>query len=292
MRFKLSDLEAFAAVGHHLSFTRAAAALGIAQPRLSALIKGFEERLGFAILQRNSRQVSLTEAGANLLKHVDKVLAELEGAAQCAAEWRHRQFGSIRVGAPLSTALIPARRHLIDRFQKTRPDVPLTIVNGYTDALLAMLENRGIDIAIGYGEWNRSGLDSRRIGISRCHLIVAPGDPLENCATVPTDQLAGRAIAVFPRTIGLLHDQLYRPFRAAGCTLVEAPEPATSSLIAFGALNRLPTVIHLWEGQDRAHPRAIPMQSDAFDLALTLFMRSDLHHGPAATLWELACSMA
>jgi predicted DNA-binding protein (UPF0251 family) len=62
MRLNLREIEAFALVGRHLSFSRAAAGLGLSQPRLSAMVKAFEKRLGVAVFVRNSRNVSLTPA--------------------------------------------------------------------------------------------------------------------------------------------------------------------------------------------------------------------------------------
>ncbi|WP_242123865.1 LysR family transcriptional regulator [Sphingobium sp. Sx8-8] len=293
MRLRLNDLETFAAVGRHLSFTRAAAELGISQARVSAVIKGLEQQLGVALLHRSSRNVRLSLAGTEMLAHAQEVLSALDRAAECAAGWRSRQFGSIRIGAPLSTALIPARREMIERFQMARPDVTMTIVNELTGPLLDMLGEGAIDIAITFGEWQRPGIESHRVATARGYLIVSEGDPLAALDVVTADRLKGRAVAVFPRSIGVLHDPLYEPFRQAGCSLVEAPEPAMSSLISFGRRNRLPTVIHLWEPSElAAYPDAVPLAERAFDSVLTIFKRTDVTRGTTAKFWALATGRA
>jgi DNA-binding transcriptional LysR family regulator len=58
-----NELAAFAVVAKERSFTRAAAKLGVSQSALSQTIRGLEERLGFRLLTRTTRSVSLTEAG-------------------------------------------------------------------------------------------------------------------------------------------------------------------------------------------------------------------------------------
>ena len=64
---ELRQLQYFAAVARHRSFTRAAAALYVTQPALSQQIRRLEAELGLAVLRRTSKGVELTPAGADLL---------------------------------------------------------------------------------------------------------------------------------------------------------------------------------------------------------------------------------
>jgi DNA-binding transcriptional LysR family regulator len=87
------ELAYFVAVAEERNFTRAAARLGIAQPPLSRAIHRLERRLGVRLLERTSRQVSLTRAGEVLLREGRKALstlAEAEGLAQRAGQARQR----------------------------------------------------------------------------------------------------------------------------------------------------------------------------------------------------------
>src|SRR5207247_11389274 len=65
---ELRELRYFIAVAEELNFTRAAARLGMAQPPLSAAIGKLERKLGARLLERTSRRVALTPAGAELLE--------------------------------------------------------------------------------------------------------------------------------------------------------------------------------------------------------------------------------
>ncbi|GAO11972.1 putative LysR family transcriptional regulator [Streptomyces lydicamycinicus] len=85
----------FVAVAEELHFGRAAQRLGIAQPPLSRAIRQLERRLGAALLERSSRAVTLTEAGAVLLREARAALDAVE-----AAERRTRRAALAATGRP------------------------------------------------------------------------------------------------------------------------------------------------------------------------------------------------
>jgi DNA-binding transcriptional LysR family regulator len=66
-RADLADLTAFVAVADNLSFRAAASRIGVTPSALSHTMRHFEERLGFRLLNRTTRSVSLTDAGLRLL---------------------------------------------------------------------------------------------------------------------------------------------------------------------------------------------------------------------------------
>jgi DNA-binding transcriptional LysR family regulator len=89
------ELRYFVAVAEELHFGRAAQRLGIAQPPLSRAIGGLERRLGAALLVRGARGVTLTEAGAVLLREARAALDAVE-----AAERRTRRAALAATGSP------------------------------------------------------------------------------------------------------------------------------------------------------------------------------------------------
>jgi DNA-binding transcriptional LysR family regulator len=76
----LNDLAAFAAVAEHRSFRKAADALGVSRSALSHTLLGLEKNLGVRLLNRTTRSVAPTEAGATLLTRLDPVLRDLDAA--------------------------------------------------------------------------------------------------------------------------------------------------------------------------------------------------------------------
>ena len=74
----LTHLAVFAAVARNLSFQKAAVETGLSSSAVSHAIRGLEERLGVSLLNRTTRSVAPTEAGARLLERLTPALGEVE----------------------------------------------------------------------------------------------------------------------------------------------------------------------------------------------------------------------
>src|SRR5215470_3296703 len=109
MDISLRQLRAFVAVAGSASFTSAAQQLHLTQSALSLLIKDLESRLGVRLLDRTTRNVSLSEAGLSFLPLVQGVLQDLERAVGSVADLRDLKRGAARVAAPqlMSLTLLP-----------------------------------------------------------------------------------------------------------------------------------------------------------------------------------------
>src|ERR687884_691949 len=94
-----AGLRAFHAVATEGSFTRAAAALNVTQPTLSAQVKGLEERYGAALFVRRGRGIALTELGEALLEISRRLFALEEQAGELLARARELAVGHLRLGA-------------------------------------------------------------------------------------------------------------------------------------------------------------------------------------------------
>jgi DNA-binding transcriptional LysR family regulator len=97
-RADLADLTAFVAVADNLSFQAAASGLGVAPSALSHTTRHFEERLGFRLLNRTTRSVSLTDAGLRLL---DRLRPAVEQISQGLEDLKREQ------GHPFGRAAMP-----------------------------------------------------------------------------------------------------------------------------------------------------------------------------------------
>ena len=95
----LDSLSSFAAVARTRSFTRAAAELRVSTSALSHTIRELEARLGIRLLQRNSRSVSVTQAGERLLQTLGPALADITGALEELNRERDLVSGSVRITA-------------------------------------------------------------------------------------------------------------------------------------------------------------------------------------------------
>jgi DNA-binding transcriptional LysR family regulator len=99
---ELRELRYFIAVAEELNFTRAAMRLGMAQPPLSAAIGKLERKLGVTLLERTSRRVTLTPAGAVLLEQ-GRIAVEAAGAAAERARRQGTQPGRLTVAVKPGT---------------------------------------------------------------------------------------------------------------------------------------------------------------------------------------------
>ncbi|RVO72941.1 LysR family transcriptional regulator [Sinorhizobium medicae] len=133
-RDTVRDLTAFVAVARELSFTRAAAKLGVSQSALSYTIKSLEERLGVRLLTRTTRSVGLTEAGERLLGTAGLHLDGIEQALAGLSAFRGRPAGTVRIASSdhaAATVLGPVLARLLPSY----PDVTVELVvdNAKTD---------------------------------------------------------------------------------------------------------------------------------------------------------------
>ncbi|MFD3522356.1 LysR family transcriptional regulator [Streptomyces sp. NPDC058653] len=121
------DLRYFVAVAEELHFTRAAERLFVSQPALSKQVRVLERSLGAPLFDRDRRGVRLTSAGAALLPHARRVLAEWEAGLVEFEAAKAAQRATLAVGmstSPGRGGMLPAIR---SRFTAAHPDAVLTL---------------------------------------------------------------------------------------------------------------------------------------------------------------------
>jgi DNA-binding transcriptional LysR family regulator len=142
----LAALEAVAAEG---SFHEAANRLGYTQSAVSQQVAALERIVGQRLVERpgGPRPVSLTEAGAVLLRHAEAIRARLVAAQADLAALAEGAAGTLRLGAfqSASARLLP---ELLPRFAADWPDVEVLLTESATgEELLAMVEGGRLDLA-------------------------------------------------------------------------------------------------------------------------------------------------
>jgi len=148
MTIELSDLSAFVAVAGAGGFRGAAKASGGAASNYSEAVRRLEARLGLRLLNRTTRSVAPTEAGARLLERLVPALGEVESALDVVNAFRERPAGTLRLNVPanVSRIVLPT---IVAPFLAAYPDIRLeiTVEDGFVDVLAA-----GCDAGIRYDE--------------------------------------------------------------------------------------------------------------------------------------------
>ncbi|MCB8874038.1 LysR family transcriptional regulator [Acidisoma silvae] len=199
----LDDLAAFAAVARTLSFTRAAAELQLSTSALSHKIKGMEGRLGIRLLQRSSRSVSVTEAGAQLLRTLAPALEEIGGALD--------RLGQER-GAVAGTVRITATRHGYE-----------TVIRPILPEFLASHPKAGVEVLIDYQKRDiiAERLDAGiRIGekLDQDMIAVSVSPELRMAVVASPAYLAARGVPQVPADL-MQHACINARMTAGGATL-------------------------------------------------------------------------
>jgi len=127
-------------VAAHQSFSRAAEALQLTQPSITARIQALERELGEEMFERSGRGVRLTDAGAIFLPHAERMLQMLREAKEGVEEVRGVGAGRLRLGSALtiSTYVLP---RILRTFHSRYPGVEVIVHTGRSEQVLNMLLN-------------------------------------------------------------------------------------------------------------------------------------------------------
>ena len=178
----LADLGAFADVARHRSFRGAATLRGVSPSTLSEAVRRLEERLGVRLLNRTTRSVTVTEAGARLLDRLLPALGEVSAALDTVNSFRDSPTGTLRLNVPIIVArvMLPG---LVEGFLKAHPGITLDVVaeNNFVDVLAA-----GFDAGVRYGERLEQDMIAVPIGPRRQRFVGGASPAYLAAHGVPT----------------------------------------------------------------------------------------------------------
>jgi LysR family transcriptional regulator, transcription activator of glutamate synthase operon len=143
---ELRQLRYAEAVARHRHFTHAAEELHVAQSALSHQVRRLEAELGTRLFARNSRSVTVTEAGEAVAARARGVLDQVDGLRHEVDELRGLVRGEVGVGATLPAGKIDVPRLLV-RFSEAYPGIEVDLLEGTAGDMLANLAEDRIDAA-------------------------------------------------------------------------------------------------------------------------------------------------
>src|SRR5271169_4590632 len=173
MAAELGDLTAFVTVARAGGFREAARASGGSASSFSEAVSRLETRLGVRLLNRTTRSVAPTEAGARLLDRLGPALGEVEAALDVVNNFRDRPAGTLRLNVPVVAARLVLPR-IVPTFLAAYPDINLEVIaeDSFVDVLAA-----GCDAGIRYDERLEQDMIAIPIGprIQRFATAASPG---------------------------------------------------------------------------------------------------------------------
>jgi DNA-binding transcriptional LysR family regulator len=167
---RLTSMSVFVKVGVHQGFAAAARDLGLSRAGVSKHVVALEQTLGACLLNRNTRNVSLTEVGAIVHERYAHILDEIEEVSRRAGALQVEPRGVLRISAPISfglTHLGSAVAEYMAEFLEVSVDVVLN------DRIVDLIEE-GFDAAIRIGHLPDSALVARRLAPINFVLCASP----------------------------------------------------------------------------------------------------------------------
>jgi DNA-binding transcriptional LysR family regulator len=167
---ELNGISLFIKVVESKSFTEAAEALSISPSAVSKQISRLEDRLGVQLLNRTTRRLGLTEAGAAFYERSARIMAEVEEAEALVTTLHKAPRGLLRVAVPMLLGQLHIAP-LAPAFLAQYPEVRLELV--FSDRTADLIEEE-LDLAIRVDELPDSTLVARRLAPHRRVLCGAP----------------------------------------------------------------------------------------------------------------------
>ena len=202
------QLLAFAALARRGSFTLAAKDLFLTQSAVSHAIKTLEGEVGSPLVSRTGRRVLLTQAGEQFLRHVEKIIREMElarGEIDTLSKWGQ---GRLRVGAGMMACqyLLPV---VLRDFRQSFPKCVIRIEPGDHVRQLELLRGNHVDLAILLEPPRQGDLNFIPLFQDELRFVVAPLHPWAGLSRIPREAIAEETLVLYNKssyTFRLLHD--------------------------------------------------------------------------------------
>ncbi|WKV51087.1 MULTISPECIES: LysR family transcriptional regulator [Dickeya] len=221
MNIELRHLRYFIAVAEELHFGRAAEKLHISQPPLSQQIQALEEQIGAQLLERNNRNVRLTQAGELFLKEAWAIITQVNQAAERAARIQRGEIGELNIGFTSSAPFVKQVSRSLLQFRQSYPEVHIQMLEINTKQQIEPLLDGKLDLGVMRNnplpETLRHQLLLHEPMVAVVHeehpLAAAPG------GHISIQQLASEPFVFFAREVGTaLYDEVLTLLKKYGIT--------------------------------------------------------------------------
>jgi DNA-binding transcriptional LysR family regulator len=188
MNVNLRQVRAFVSVARFGSFTRAAKLLNLTQPALTVQIRQLEQSLDVRLFDRNTRSVSLTRVGRELVPPFQRLLQEFDAIVVDTKDLAAKRHGIVRLAClpSFASTLLPA---VIAKFRARHPRVSFVLKDAVGKRIVSMVREETVDFGIGVVDTDEPDLETLYLMRDRMHVVFPARHPLARARKVTLDSL-------------------------------------------------------------------------------------------------------
>ncbi|PIC63382.1 hypothetical protein CSV79_12150 [Sporosarcina sp. P13] len=184
----IQKLKYFIAVVEHGTISKAAIALNMSQPPLSAAIRSFEEELDVDLFNRVGKRIHLNDTGKLLYKRGKELLASAEIIIQEIHEHHKGNRGHVTIGCSTiaNLTIIP---EVVQYFNENDIPISIHVKEGNAAYILEQIRHHKMDIGILRNVFNKEDLHTTTLLSERLLVALPPSHPLVNNKSITLEEL-------------------------------------------------------------------------------------------------------
>jgi len=209
----LAQIEGFVEIARLGNMRRAADALSISQPALTARLQALEKGLAAPLFRRTHAGMVLTPAGRAFLPHADRAIEAIRSGASLVRELEHGVVGelSLAVAPAVSAYVLP---EILVRFTERHPDVRLRVRTGHSEDVVDLVVRGEVELGI-VRKLRDARVRSRPLYEDELVLVARPDHPFADAGIVDVSEISRVQLILFDRTSSY-YEVTNALFRAAG----------------------------------------------------------------------------
>ena len=283
-------LRYFVEVARQGGFTRASRSLHVSQPAISKMVKALEEELGAALLVRERRRVTLTDAGQIVLERAEGVLDSLRMIEEEVAELSQLRRGRLRIGMPPIVG-VTFVAPLLAEYHQAYPGILLELREEGSHHLEALIMSRDLDVGAIVLPTDEQAFGTMPFVKDELRAVLHPTHPLARRSSLTLRELEGTPFVLY-RPEFALHGHIVEACRRSGFKPTVVSESSHwDFIVATVAANigvaLLPNTI--CRQLDPQQVRSVRISEPRIPWDVALIWRRDRQLSPATRAWlELA----
>ncbi len=209
----LAQVEGFVEIARQGNMGRAAQALSISQPALSARLQALEEELGAGLFRRTHAGMVLTPAGRAFLPHADRAIEAIRSGSTLVRQLEHGVVGelALAVAPAVSAYVLP---EILVRFTERHPNVRLLVRTGHSEEIVDLVARGEVELGI-VRQLRDARVRSRPLFEDELVLVARPDHPFAIAGAVDVSEISQAQLILFDRTSSY-YDVTNALFRIAG----------------------------------------------------------------------------